>query len=241
MTELADIRSQLAPTSLLRVGINMANKLLVTGQDENGDPVGVSPDVGKAIADRLGVAVAFVPYASPGAVTDAADRNEWDIANIGAEPERAETIAFTKAYCEIEATYLVGKDAPFRHPADVDAPGVRIAVKARSAYGLWLQRHIRQAELVLVDPSQDPFLTFEAQKLDALAGLRTGLAKDLARSPQGRLLDGSFTSVQQAVGTPKKNAGVLPWIEATVADLKSSGRIRQFIDKHRVTGLTVAP
>ena len=31
----------------------------------------------------------------------------WDIGLIGAEPARAEKIAFTAAYAEIEATYLV--------------------------------------------------------------------------------------------------------------------------------------
>jgi polar amino acid transport system substrate-binding protein len=241
MNDLSDIKHQLTPKSILRVGINMANKLLVSGTDENGDPVGVSPDIGNSIAERLGVPVAFVPYASPGEVADAANRDEWDLANIGAEPERAKTIAFTDAYCEIEATYLVRSDAPFRQAADLDVPGCRIAVKARSAYCLWLQRNITRAELVLVDPAQDPFLSFESQQLDALAGLRTGLSKDLARFPQGRVLEGSFTSVQQAVGTPKKNSGALSWLQATISDLKASGQIRKFIDHHKVSGLTVAP
>lgn len=241
MTPTSEILHQLAPRSVLRVGINMANGLLVSGTDDQGNPSGVSPDVGKAVADRLGVPVAYVKYASPGEVADAAPKDGWDIANIGAEPERAETIAFTDAYCEIEATYLVRKASPFRQVSELDRPGIRIAVKARSAYGLWLQRNITEAELVLIDPAEDPFTAFQDRKLDALAGLRTGLQKDLARCPDGRILEGAFTSVQQAVGTPRKNEAALSWLQAAVTDLKVSGKIREFIDRHGVTGLSVAP
>ncbi|WP_417691684.1 transporter substrate-binding domain-containing protein [Roseibium sp.] len=241
MTEHLKIQTTLASKGALRVGLNMANKLLISGTQENGTPFGVSPDVGKAIADRLGMPVIYVPYPSPGAVADGAEKDEWDIANIGAEPERAETILFTKAYCEIEATYLVPGGTPFQTAADVDSTGTRIAVKDRSAYGLWLKRNIKNAELVLIDPSEDPFLTFESEGLDALSGLRTGLQNDLKRFPGGRLLDGSFTTVQQAVGTPKKNAVAENWLEQTVLDLKQSGEIQSFIDNHKVVGLSLAP
>ena len=67
---------------------------------------------------------------------------------IGAEPARAETIAFSAAYVEIEATYLVPAGSPIAPMGEVDPPGVRIAVTARSAYGLWLDRNIRHAQLV---------------------------------------------------------------------------------------------
>ncbi len=102
-----DVLSQLAPTGVLRAGINLGNFLLVTGRAASGDPEGVSPDMARAIADRLGVPVRYVPYARPGELADAAGTGAWDIGLIGAEPQRAEKIAFTPSYCEIEATYLV--------------------------------------------------------------------------------------------------------------------------------------
>src|SRR6185312_17543484 len=101
-----------------------------------------------AIADRLGVPVRYVPFPKPGDLADQVGLDVWDIGLIGAEPARAETIAFTAAYTEIEATYLVPPGSPLTAIADVDRPGVRIAVTARSAYGLWLERNIRHATLV---------------------------------------------------------------------------------------------
>ncbi|MBN9671514.1 transporter substrate-binding domain-containing protein [Roseibium aggregatum] len=241
MNPTSDIAALLAPSSTLRVGINMSNKLLVSGTDEEGNPFGVSPDVGKAIADRLGVPVTYVPYPSPGAVADAADRNEWDIGNIGAEPERAKTISFTSPYCEIQATFLVRATVSHTRAAELDRPDIRIAVKDRTAYGLWLQRNFTRARLVLVDPGSDPFQVFREQGLEALAGLRSGLSRDMAGCPDCRLLEDAFTSVRQAVGTPTRNAAALPWLQKAVDDLKSSGKIREFIDRHGANGLSVAP
>ena len=114
------IIDELAPSGTLRAAINMGNFLLVTDKAENGDPIGVSPDMAQEIANRLGVGLKLIQYDTPGAVADASTRDEWDIANIGAEPQRAETIAFTAAYCEIESTYLVPSGSQIEKIADVD-------------------------------------------------------------------------------------------------------------------------
>ena len=126
-----EVVSQLAPTGVLRAGINLSNFLLVTGKSADGDPEGVSPDMAREIATRLGVPVKYVPFKTPGELADAAEAGAWDIGLIGAEPQRAEKITFTAAYCEIEATYLVPAGSPLRTIADVDKPGVRIAVTGR--------------------------------------------------------------------------------------------------------------
>ena len=102
---LAEIVEELAPTGVLRAAINMSNFLLVTGKTEDGDPVGVSPDMAGELAKRLGVGLELLKYKTPGEVADDAGKGIWDIGNIGAEPQRAEKIDFTAAYCEIQATY----------------------------------------------------------------------------------------------------------------------------------------
>ena len=198
--------AELAPHGVLRAAINMSNFLLVTGRTPSGDPDGVSPDMARAIADRLGVPVKYVPFPKPGELADAVGSDTWDIGLIGAEPARAEKIAFTAAYVEIEATYLVPAGSPMQTIADVDRPGVRIAVTARSAYDLWLERNIKHATLVRSDSLASATEKFVNDKLDALAGLRPGLLGDIEKMPGARILDGQFTAVQQAVGTARTNA-----------------------------------
>ncbi|SJZ86068.1 polar amino acid transport system substrate-binding protein [Enhydrobacter aerosaccus] len=234
-------KAELAPTGVLRAGINLSNFLLVTGRSANGDPEGVSPDMARAIADRLGVPVKYVTFKSPGELADKVDDDVWDIGNIGAEPQRAAKIAFTAAYCEIEATYLVPAGSPIQSIADVDRKGVRIVTSARSAYGLWLENNIKQATLIQAPGLDGALNKFIDDKLDVLAGLRPGLLKDIEKLPGARILDGKFSAVQQAVGTPKRNTAAAEFLAAFVEDAKKSGLVASFIEKHKVKGLSVAP
>src|ERR1700733_3669852 len=220
-----DVVSELAPTGVLRAGINLSNFLLVTGKSPAGDPEGVSPDMAREIATRLGVPVKYVPFKSPGELADQAGRDVWDVGLIGAEPQRAEQITFTAAYVEIEATYLVPAGSGLKSIAEVDAAGVRIAVTGRSAYGLWLDRNIKHAELVRTDTIASAYERFAQEKLDALAGLRPGLLADLDKQPGARILDGKFTSVQQAIGIAKKNVVAAAYLREFVEDAKASGLV----------------
>ncbi len=233
--------AELAPTGVLRAGINLGNFLLVTGEAKNGDPVGVSPDMAAEIARRLGVAVEYLKYPDPGVLADDAEGGEWDIGNIGAEPQRAQTIAFSAAYCEIASTYLVPAGSPIMSLRDVDRAGVRIATKGRAAYGLWLENHLEHATLLRTESIDESFDVFVGQGLEALAGLRPRLVSDVERLPGARILDGQFSAVQQAIGTPRKNAAAAVWLAGVVEDLKASGFVADLIDRHKIEGLTVAP
>ena len=127
-----DVISDLAPTGVLRAGINLSNFLLVSKSTRQGIPEGVAPDLAHEVATRLEITVKYVLFKSPGELADAADKDSWDIGLIGAEPQRAEAIAFTPAYAEIEATYLVPSGSPLKTIADINSEGVRIAVTART-------------------------------------------------------------------------------------------------------------
>ena len=236
-----EVLTELTKTRKLRVGINLSNFLLVKERATNGDPIGVSPDIAQEIARRLGVEVEFVCYPDPGAVCDAAERGEWDIGNVGAEPQRAQTIAFTLAYCEIEATYLVPAGSPLLSIDDVDQSGIRIATKGRAAYGLWLENNLQHAQLVRSNSIDASFDDFVEQGLEVLAGLKPRLLRDVERLPGARILEGKFSAVQQSVGTPRKNTKAAAWLAATVEELKASGFVVASIAKHNVQGLTVAP
>jgi len=236
-----DIISELAPTGILRAGINLSNFLLVTKVDSAGTPVGVAPDFAHELAARLNVPVKYVLFKSPGELADTADEGIWDIGLIGAEPQRAERIAFTPAYAEIEATYLVPAGSPLKTIADVDSAGVRIAVTARTAYGLWLDRNIKHAELIRSETIDSAYEKFIEGRLSALAGLRPRLLSDLEKLPGACILDGHFASVQQAIGTSRKNLAGAAFLRDFVEQAKASGLVARLIERHGVRGLSVAP
>jgi polar amino acid transport system substrate-binding protein len=232
--------AELAPKGVLRAGINMSNFLLVTGKTAAGDPQGVAPDMAAEIARRLGVPVAYVPFERPSKLADAAGTDAWDIGLIGAEPQRAAKITFTPAYCEIEATYLVPEESSISGVADVDRPGVRITVRRGAAYDLWLERNIKHAAVLRSDSADGPFNQFVGDKLEAYAALKPALLKDREKLPGSRILPGNFMTVQQAIGTEKKNAAGAAFLRDFVTEAKTSGLVARLIEKHRVQGLSVA-
>jgi polar amino acid transport system substrate-binding protein len=237
----SDVVDQLAPTGVLRAAINMSNFLLVSGTGPSGDPVGVAPDIARAIAERLGVPVVYRKFPRPGELADAAEDGVWDIGLIGAEPARAQKIAFSPAYVEIASTYLVPAGSPLRTIEEVDRPGIRIAVTERTAYELWLSRHIRHAELVMSESLDAALEQFVVDRLDALAGLKPRLLKDVQALPGARILDGQFSAVQQAIGTLRERMAGAAFLRDFVEAAKASGLVARLIERHKVQGLSVAP
>ena len=130
------IRSELAPSGKLRVGLNHGNFLLVTPGSSATDPKGVASDIARELGRRVGVPVEFIKFDTAGKLGDGVKTGAWDVAFLGNEPQRAAEIAFSAAYLEIPSTYLVPAGSPIRSIAEVDREGVRIAVAEQSAYGL---------------------------------------------------------------------------------------------------------
>ncbi len=238
-TPSAAARTGFIPTGKLRVGLNMSNFLL-TAKDAAGAPIGLAPDLGRELGKRLGVEVELVPYPNPGLLADDADKNKWDVGFLGAEPQRANAIDFTAAYVEIEATYLVPPGSTLKTIAEVDVKGIRIAISGKSAYDLYLTRNLKNAELVREQGADTVFKKFVDDKLDALAGLRPRLITDQGNLPGSRILDGNFTAVQQAAGTPKGRPAAAQYLREFIEDVKASGWVARTIEKHHVRGLTVA-
>jgi polar amino acid transport system substrate-binding protein len=237
----ATVRAELAPTGTLRIGLNHGNFLLVTPGSSATDPRGVAPDLARELGRRLGAPVTFSRFDTAGQLGDAVRTGVWDVAFLGAEPQRAAEIAFTAAYLEIPATYLVPAGSPIHSLADVDREGVRIAVAEKSAYELYLSRNIEHARLMRtrgIDASLDLFVK---EELEVLSGLRPRLLMDVQKLPGARVLDGQFTAVQQAIGTPKARAGAAQYLRAFVEDVKATGLVADAIARNGVQGVSVAP
>jgi len=236
-----EARAELAPAGRLRVGINHSNFLLVNPGSPMGAPKGIAPDLALELGRRLGVPVDFVSFDAAGKTADAIRDEAVDVGFIASEAERASVIAFSTAYLELPATYLVPPGSPIRTLEEVDRPGVRIAASARSAYDLYLSRTLKHAQIVRAEGIPASFTLFVEHKLEALAGLKPGLVSDAQRLPGSRLLEGQFTAVQQSIGTAKKRAAGARALREFVEDVKRSGLIAQAVERHGVRGVNVAP
>ena len=234
------VKAELTTNGKLRVGLNYGNFLLVLKDGPDGQPRGIAPDLGRELAKRLGVPVEFSKYEQAGKLADAVKDAAVDVGFLGAEPQRANEIAFTSAYLEIPVTFLVPAGSPIKSLAEVDRKGVRIAVADRSAYDLFLSRNIKNAELVRAQGIDGSYRLFVEKQLDALGGLKPRLVQDAEKHPGSRILEGQVTGVQQAIGTPKKREAAAGFLRSFAEDVKKSGLVKQIIDKHGVRGVTVA-
>ncbi len=241
MTELTPaLLSEFAPTGTLRIGLNMGNFLLTRTDAETGKPAGVAHDLAQELARQLGLPVSMCPFPNPGALADAANKNQWDVCFLAAEPQRAEEIDFTLAYVEIDATYLVPPGSKLVHAEEVDQKGIRIIAPSRAAYEFYLSRTLKHAALTREPGADAAFKRFVDEGFDAFASLRPRLVSDQERCPGSRILEGRFTGVQQAAGVPKGRPGAAKYLHAFIEEIKASGLVAKALEDNQVVGLTIA-
>jgi polar amino acid transport system substrate-binding protein len=233
--------ADLAPTGKLRAAINFGNPILATKDTATGDARGVSVDLARELARRLGVPVELVLFPSAGQVVEAFKSGTIDVGFVAIDPERAADISYTPAYVIIEGAYLVTNDSPIRSNAEVDREGIRVAVGARSAYDLYLARELKHATLVRAPTSPEVVDFFLARKLDVAAGVKQQLEADAKRLPGLRVLDGRFMVINQAMGTPRGRAEGAQYLTEFVATMKASGFVAQALTRHGIEGAAVAP
>ncbi len=235
------VRSDLAPTGTLRVGINHGNLVLAQKDPASGELRGVAVDLARELGRRLDVPVELVQYSSAGQMTDALATGAWDVAFLAREPGRAGEIGFTAPHLLIEGTYLVPAGSPYARAAEVDRDGVRIAVSEKSAYDHFLSRNIKHATLVRAAGNRAGLGLLQAGRADVIAGVRQLLLMDQAKLPGSRVLEDRFMTIEQAMGLPRGRDAGLQYAKAFIEDVKASGFVARSLEKSGVRGVPVAP
>jgi polar amino acid transport system substrate-binding protein len=236
-----EVVSELAPSGTLRVAINYGNGVLAQRDPAGGPPRGVSGELARTLADRLGVPIQYVAYAAAGKVTDALKDGVWDVCFLAIDPVRGQGIAFTAAYVEIEGAYLVPQASPLTAVDEVDRSGVRIAVGKGSAYDLYLTRALKQATLVRAPSSPAALDQFLADRLEVAAGVKQPIVAFAAAHPETRVIPGRFMVIEQAMGTPKARVASVRYLKRFVEEMKASGMVARALQASNQRDATVAP
>jgi polar amino acid transport system substrate-binding protein len=215
---------ELAPTGTLRAGINLGNAVLAQ-KSKTGELGGVSVELARELGKRIGLPVALVEFRAAGRSFAAMASNQIDVAFFAIEPKRAAQVEFSPPYVVIDGTYMVLKSSPLKTVADVDRPGIRIAVGLNSAYDLYLTRTIRNATIVRakLGGGQASIDLFHAQKLDAAAGTRPALTAHANTNPNVRVMEDAFQEIRQAMGVPKGRMQAARYLRDFIEEMKASG------------------
>ncbi len=237
--------AELGSTGKLRAAINLGNPILAS-RGPSGEPQGVSVDLAREAARRLGLPIELVPFNSAGNVVEAVKARQVDLAFVAIDPVRAADTDYTAPYVVIEGAYLVRNESPLQRNEEVDRAGTRIVVGRGSAYDLYLTREIKSATLVRIPTSPEVTNQFIAQKLEVAAGVRQQLEADAMRlNGSGgaglRMLPGRFMVIEQAMGVPKGRLAAQAWLSSFIEELKASGFVAAALQRHGIEGASVAP
>ena len=239
MHALTALATEAASQGKLRVSINVGNPILA--RREGDSAAGVSVDLAREFAKRLGVEAELLVFASAGESVEAVRSRQADLGFFAIDPKRSEGIAFTAPYVLIEGAYLVKKDSPLRANEEVDRPGTRVVVGNGSAYDLYLTRELARAEIVRAPTSPAVVDHFQQCGAEVAAGVRQQLEFDAARIGGLRLLPGRFMVIQQAMGVPAGRDNTIAALRSFVEEMKASGFVAQALQRHGVQGASVAP
>lgn len=226
-TSIGAAIADLAPAGTIKAAINVGNGVLAQRDQVTGVLGGISVDLATELGRRLQVPVELVPFESAGSVAEAARTGAWTIAFLAIDPARAVDIDYTTPYVVIEATYAVPAASALQTIADVDRPGVRIAVSTNSAYDLYLKRHIRHATLVRAPSPPESLAMFLRDRLEAAAGVRQPLVRLAAEHSGLRVMEGRFTRIEQAMCVPKGASAGAGYLQGFVAEMRASGFVAQ--------------
>jgi len=232
---------ELAPTGRLRAAMNYGNPVLAQRATDGAAPRGISADLARELAKRLGVEIAYVGFDGAGFVVDALKQDRWDVAFLAIDPKRAEEIAFSPPYVLIEGAYLVRASSPLQKVEDVDRAGIRVAAGRGSTYDLFLTRELKQAQIVRAPTSAAAIDLFLKDDLDVCAGVRQPLEAYARAHSATRMLPGRFMTISQAVATPKPRAEAARYIRDFIEEMKASGFVARGLAASGQTEATVAP
>lgn len=236
-------KQELAPTGKLRVAIAVAPtpSAIYVIKNPAGGYRGVSIDLGRLLAEKLKVPVEYVVYNASGEITDAADKNAWDVTFMPVDDERRKFVDFGNAYHLLQSTYLVAPESTIKSIAEANRPGVRIGGIPGTTTFRASTAASTQATHLPVKSVDEAAELMKAGKIDAIALGRETIGGLAALLPGSRILDGAFWNSTTAVAVPKNHDVARTYVTVFIEEVKASGVVRKAFDSVGLTASQVAP
>jgi polar amino acid transport system substrate-binding protein len=237
------ISSEIAPHGKLRVGMNAGNPVLIKQTAEGKIVSGVGVDVGKFIAEKLGVSFELVAYRNANTFTQSFGKGEWDIGIGPPIALVAEKADFGPDLLLVDHVYTAAPGQQFADAAQVDRPGVKIGVGKNSAQDLFLSRTLKSAELVRMPGGRtDAIETLRSGKANLWAANATQAQAIAASLPGAKIVSGAFNTERSSVALPKgRSSAAQGKIADIVNEAKRTGIVQRAIDEAGLKGVRVAP
>src|ERR1700686_1501238 len=186
-----ELKDEIAPTGKLRValGISPAGGAFWSTKTETGGYASVPVDLGKEMADQLGVPVEYVAYPNSGKITDAASTGVWDVTFLPKDPERETKMSFGPIYEIADATYIVKPGSAITNFKTLDQPGIKVAAVNNTTTMRGAVAHLKNAKVTGYQTYDEIFGLLRSGEVDAFALSRDQLNEMAKKIPGTRVLD----------------------------------------------------
>jgi polar amino acid transport system substrate-binding protein len=236
-----EARQALAPTGKLRVGLQLGNPLNAIRDPVSGEMKGLGFDLGKELAQRIGVPFEPVLYPSIGALLDGGKSGAWDVAHFGFSPERAKEWDFAPVHLEVEFGFLVPASSSISTMADVDRPGIRVAVQEKSGPDTFFSRTLKNAVVIRASSNPGALEALKSGRADVMGSIKPILFETSNQLPGSRVLDGRPGIDPHAMAMPKGRDRGMVYMRQFIGDAKSEGLVKAAIGRVGLRGVIVAP
>jgi len=229
----------LAPTGALRVGVypGSPSSLIRSG---DGEERGVSVDLGKELARRLGVPYRKVEFARVALVLDALKAGEVDFTVTNATPARAAEMNFTAPLVDLELGYLVMPGSKVTQLDDVDRPGVKVGVSQGSTSQGTLARLYKSATLVPAASLPAAAQMLSKGEIDAFATNKAILFEMADTLSGARVLDGRWGLEHLAIAVPKGREDGMPYMRRFADSARNEGLVKRAAERAGLRGTVEA-
>jgi polar amino acid transport system substrate-binding protein len=231
-------RELLAPTGRLRIAVYPGSPTSMVRAGNDGDARGLSVEIGRELARRLGVPADLVVLDRAAQVVDALRIGQADVTITNATAARAQLVDFTAPLVGLELGYLVPPGSAVAALDGVDQPGVRVGVSQGSSSQAALGRLFRQAQLVPADSLAVAGEMLRERRIDAFA-TNKGILFELAdKLPGARVLDGRWGVESLALAVPQGRRAAAAFLDSFVEDIRRQGLVKQAAERAGLRGLT---
>ena len=238
----AEVNAEIAPAGRLRVGMNASNTTLVT-RATDGRVSGISVDLGRFIATRLGASFEPIVYSSPATYTESFGTGEWDIIVTGNNAATAKMVDFSADVILIDFVFVAAPGRAFGQAGQVDRPGVKIGVARNGSADVFLTGALKSASLVRASGDVATGIDLlRSGNADAYATI-TDSALAIVDSVSGAtIVPGVVTTVGFGIATPKgRSSAARSMLAKLIGEAKAAGVVQRAIDTSGLKGVRVAP
>ena len=232
------IKSTLAPTGVLRVGVYLGSPTSLVRVGPSGESFGIALELGKALGQQLGVPVQVIEFPRVAEVIVAIKDEKVDMTFTNATAARAKEIDFTAPLVQLELGILVPTNSSIKNFGDVDKQGVRLGVSQGSSSQSVLGQRLKQTMIVPVPSLEVAASKLQNNELDAFAtnkGILFELNEKLSRF---QVLQDRWGLENLAIAIPKGREDALPFLNVFAQKVRESGQLDLMAKRAGLRGMT---